>query len=106
MPKLAPVKDMTDKLWLGRTAQELLGSGLMDRLNRHATGLLRQLSALVKELRALQAHRHDAAQREKEQASPPTPPAAAPVPFPAAFSVVAGSEAKGSPSTAVTQAKP
>ncbi len=72
-PALAPVKDITDKLWLGRTAQELLGSGLMDRLNRHATGLQRQLSALVKELRALQAHRHDAAQREKEQASPPTP---------------------------------
>ncbi len=105
-PKLAPVKDMTDKLWLGRTAQELLSSGLMDRLNRHATGLQRQLSALVKELRALQAHRHDAAQREKGQASPPTPLAAAPVPLPAAFGVVAGSEANGSPSTAVTQAKP
>lgn len=105
-PKLAPVKDMTDKLWLGRTAQELLSSGLMDRLNRHATGLQRQLSALVKELRALQAHRHDAVQREKERASPPTPPAAAPVPLPAAFGVVAGSEANGSPSTAVTQAKP
>lgn len=105
-PKLAPVKDMTDKLWLGRTAQELLSSGLMDRLNRHATGLQRQLSALVKELRALQAHRHDAAQREKGQASPPTPLAAAPVPLPAAFGVVAGSEANGSPSTAVKQAKP
>ncbi len=105
-PGRAPVKAMTDTLWQGRTAQELLSSGLMDQLNRHATALLRQLSVLVKELRALQAQRHDAAQRENERASPPAPPAAAPIPFPAAFSVVAGSEANGSPSTAGTQAKP
>ena len=42
----------------------------------------------------------------KRAGKPACPPGGSSVPFPAAFSVVAGSEANGSPSTAVTQAKP
>jgi hypothetical protein len=61
---------MTDKLWLGRTVKELLSSDYCDKLSRHAASLRRELSALLKELREMQARRHDAAQGEKDQPSP------------------------------------
>lgn len=68
-PSLAPVKPMTDKLWLGRTVNELLSSGLSDKLSRHAAGLQRELSALLPKLWELQARRHGKVQGETDHAS-------------------------------------
>ncbi len=68
-PSLAPVKRMTDKLWLGRTVNELLNSDLSGKLSRHAAGLQRELSALLQKLRELQARRHGKVQAETDHAS-------------------------------------
>ena len=68
-PLLVPVKCMTDTLWLGRTVNEFLNSDLSGKLSRHAAALQRELSALLKELREMQARRDDAAQGEKDHAS-------------------------------------
>lgn len=63
-----PVKNMTDQLWFGRTVNELLNLDF-GKLSRHAAGLRRDLSALLKELRETQARRQYAAQGEKDQPS-------------------------------------
>ena len=68
-PSLAPVKRMTDKLWLGRAVNELLSAGLSDKLSRHAAGLRRELSAPLQKLRELQARRNGKVQAEKDHES-------------------------------------
>ena len=68
-PSLAPVKRMTDQLWLGRMVNELLDADLGGKLSRHAAGLQRELSALLQKLWEVQARRHGKVQGEKDHAS-------------------------------------
>ena len=70
-PSLAPLKGMTDILWLGRTVNELLSSGLSDKLSRHAAGHRRELSASWQQLWALQACRNGKVQGEKRPRQQP-----------------------------------
>jgi hypothetical protein len=79
---------------LGQTIEAFLIFGHGDMLSRYEAGLQRRFLATLDKLQEIQARRRDAAQREKDQASPPRLPAR-PIPFPAAFTVVAGSRAKG-----------